>query len=324
MHKPQDNSGLFGHRKLFSAAVLLSTLLSSISYAVENACAPMEFGEFKKVEGYVGTPVLAHYLLYRASDIRLEKDYNPPHEGTIVPKGTLTESYEALVNLRFLDSNGNFSEALATKYQALAQNCYDQVSPKLRGPHGELIKIALAQTRPELPAAQETRIKINKHWLFRSNSHEWKNHAGCPLIIHETLHLLGLVDEYLETQMELTGPDHRKHLMYDCRSIGPRKSVMNSQNTAFLGLGLSWFARAFRFDGRDSVLAPAQFSAIVTPGCGDTNAIYYACGQDAYQTSKASGGHGCAQDKPAICSDRNWIYKVANLAANTTATTIER
>ncbi|MGK5088500.1 hypothetical protein WDW86_13155 [Bdellovibrionota bacterium FG-2] len=272
------------------ASALATAFIYSNAYAVEAACPPLKTGEYKKIEGNVGTPVWAHYVLYRSPDVRLEKEYAPPHEGVTVPKGTLTESYEALVNLRFLDSNGNFSETLANKYQALAQSCYDRVRPKLRGLHGEHLKIALARTRPGLPAAEESAIKINKHWFFRSDSTEWKNHPGCPLIVHETLHLLGLVDEYAETKIKILGPDTLKHLAYDCRSIGPIKSVMNNQILAYFGLGLSWFARAFRFDGRDSVLAPAQFSAIITPGGQETNSTYYACGQDAYETSSKTEG----------------------------------
>jgi len=60
------------------------------------------------------------------------------------------------------------------------------------------------------------------------------------------------------------------------------------------------FSRLVR-QGRASLLLPAQFRAVVEPGCTDVNETYYACAADAYRTSPALGGKGCGGGRPSVC-----------------------
>jgi hypothetical protein len=51
-----------------------------------------------------------------------------------------------------------------------------------------------------------------------------------------------------------------------------------------------------------SLLRPAQFRAIVFPGCRNVNRTYYDCAPEAYVTSRGNfGSGGCSLGLPAVC-----------------------
>jgi len=56
-------------------------------------------------------------------------------------------------------------------------------------------------------------------------------------------------------------------------------------------------------------LTDGEVRAIVHPQCSSENAVYYTCGSQAYTTSAAHGGEGCASGIPAVCSNGlfNWL-----------------
>ena len=255
-----------------------------------DSCTDLKPGETRNTEGYIGTPVWGHYVLARTQDRTLTRNFEA-YRGQVVLSGTVVPAYQALVNIRFLDANGNYDEKLARKFEKKTQGCYDRAESKLRGPDGEFLSIALSTLHPEIDAPRASDIKITRKWFFRSNSGNWKYRPNCPLILHETLHLLGLVDEYQETDRV-----HGK-LEYDCRALGPRRSVMNEQDIA-------WFFTAMT---KDSLLRAGQFRAIIWPGCLARNAVYYECARDAYSTSAGHGGGGCTPDKPPVCKKRSWV-----------------
>jgi hypothetical protein len=54
---------------------------------------------------------------------------------------------------------------------------------------------------------------------------------------------------------------------------------------------------------RSSLLLPAQFRAIVFPGCRNVNRTYYDCASEAYTTSRGNyGSGGCSLGLPPQCS----------------------
>lgn len=55
---------------------------------------------------------------------------------------------------------------------------------------------------------------------------------------------------------------------------------------------------------RQSLLYPAEFNAIVAPGC-QSNRLYYACSMNAYRSSTET--RGCVQNLPAECANATWI-----------------
>jgi hypothetical protein len=78
----------------------------------------------------------------------------------------------------------------------------------------------------EIRLTEDPKIPKNTIWIknqnTRSQDNSYASLIDCPTMIHEILHLFGLVDEYEE---KLDGT-------YNCRAIGPAGSVMHSQGLA--------------------------------------------------------------------------------------------
>jgi len=272
--------------------ILLGGLLLSQTVALGNTltCARLIPGTAALIEGQQGTPLSSRYTLVRHS----------------------ANEYEALVNIEFHDEKGAANAKLQAKYEKKIQACYDLAAPRLRGPNGEYLRIGLSRHFPTLPQPEISPVRITKQMFFRSNSKNWESSPDCPLIVHETLHLLGLVDTYREKDyvntVKVNGKS-KSFLKYDCRSIGPKSSVMNNQDKAFNDAGLDWFSRYFTKKGRASLLFAGEYYAIVEPGCATRNAIYYACARNAYETSAAHHGHGCVGETPKECESQDWLSK---------------
>jgi hypothetical protein len=186
------------------------------------------------------------------------------------------------------------------------KKCFKKLDKQLVGPFQERIQLALSSDR----SAPQVDINIIDG-EFRSNSANWKRTASCATIIHETLHLLGLVDEYSEKNIGhslnmktkvvrkvnnlsevLSGETFISQ--YDCRVSGPTGSIMNNSHSAL--------------KSKDNFLLSAHFKAITQPGCFENNKIYYQCAPYAYKTSKEHYGNGCGYRKPDVCDDQgDWV-----------------
>jgi len=78
----------------------------------------------------------------------------------------------------------------------LAQKCLDTYSSNFINKDKKIIKINLVDT---VEGIATTPISI-ENFGVRSNSEAWSTNARCPTLIHEILHLIGLSDEYPETE----------------------------------------------------------------------------------------------------------------------------
>lgn len=109
-------------------------------------------------------------------------------------------------------------------------DCLDQVSPYLKGPDGETlqIKILTATERAALPEDQRpSKLNIGIGPIeVRDNQRYYGSRIKCSDIVHEVMHLFGLVDEYRETSPELMASNN-------CRVITPDVSLMNQQGMTF-------------------------------------------------------------------------------------------
>ncbi|MEK7691052.1 MAG: hypothetical protein AAB425_08535 [Bdellovibrionota bacterium] len=264
------------------AAVWLSGILQPIPLAFATRCTRLDPGEAQVISGYRGTQVYPDYTLERVDRY----------------------TYRAWVDLRFTDAKGLIKASISKKYESLVRNCFAHVSETLIGPGGTSLQIGLWKDAPiellEL-APPTSDIKINRSWFFRSNSEEWESNANCPLIIHETMHLLGLVDEYVEYDRH---PTVKRRTLYDCRAFGPTTSVMYRQSSAFQATDLNWFSQLLPGQERESLLYTGQFKAIVEPGCTETNALYYSCARNAYQSSDEAGN---CPTMPSECASPDWV-----------------
>lgn len=207
--------------------------------------------------------------------------------GSYAISQTGPNKYKAEVNVKFKGAN-------AETLKLHAQNCLNQYKQSLRGPNGETLEI-------QIGTQNSSRIKqkvINSQPAgFRSNASNWEANIDCPTVLHEMLHVLGLVDDYHEqwTGFKLEVPseaeynqsppppkisrvtDSPDYADYDCRVLGPTNSVMSNQ----------WNTVSEQREGKiSSLLRPAQFNAIVYPDCNNLNKTYNLCSQFAMRTSK--------------------------------------
>jgi len=288
------------------------------------------------------------------------------------------DEYRVQLNLHFKE-NQIFPDKptkVGRRMQTRINKCLKEMNPKLLGPHGEKIKIELVPwAEKNLPKYKEIKslIWVTEDQELRANSHLYNSQSDCSTILHELLHLLGLADEYRETE-------YINSFEKDCRSYGPEDSVMHDHSSAGWELmrvqtclcddskacntyskeeiknmkscpspyGTSSFNKYFLTDttengerveaknvagsakmgismgeveelpnsfkippqslGRipNSVFYPAQYRAIIFPGCQAKNAVYYGCARDSYYRPWKFVG-SCNQ-KPAACNDeREWL-----------------
>lgn len=116
-----------------------------------------------------------------------------------------------------------------------AAKCLAEAAPFLKGPNGESLRIQYSEDA-SLP---ENIINIEKAGI-RDDSHHYGGDTECSRVLHETLHLLGLVDEYVETEKGFyVNPETGKPFndgnkaAYDCRAIGPKDSIMAYHDLAY-------------------------------------------------------------------------------------------
>ena len=116
------------------------------------------------------------------------------------------------------------NKAVDAKYRKLVTDCLNGYEGKLKGKDGKELVLRLTDN----PSVPEHRIEIMGS-SFRSNSLQYQAGIACPVVLHETLHLLGLADEYQER-----GKANEPQL--DCRPAGPPDSIMASHWQAEMAL----------------------------------------------------------------------------------------
>lgn len=206
-------------------------------------------------------------------------DLNWRQSPTRVPAGykvhrKAQQRYEVLLNLKFSahrNYDGGVADAfLDQKYRDYAAQCIRQFGGRLRDQSGRRLELrvlndderALMKSTPRVP------IKIGARDL-RDSSLLWSSNITCPVVMHELMHLLGLVDEYKPVVAR------HKNDTYDCRITGPSSSIMNGSQS------VSQHAR---------VLWPGHVNAVLYPACREKNERYYICAQAAYRGGGREGG----------------------------------
>lgn len=183
-------------------------------------CLRLKSGESANVEfaGFVSpTGIDAHYRLSR-------------------PEADL---YVAELRLSFYrdkdyDGKAKTDAELNQLQREKLADCFRYVSKSLLGPSGERLELKLSED-PQVPG-ESIPVGGSGH---RADAHKYSSRIDCPTMIHETLHLLGLVDEYKENKLGYVRDrdSGEKRLVadgsgrnaFDCRTYGPPDSVMFSQ-----------------------------------------------------------------------------------------------
>lgn len=257
-----------GHQLTMKILTISLIFIIQTSYAKEF-CRDLNVGSSTEVTNYSSKTGLAQkYTLRRFSrdtwQVFLNIDFNPA-KNTSGKKTTVIREMEKRVRECFLN-DAHF----------------------LKDEKGRMLRMFLYEKKYSkmIDKPREVNIKIVPKGE-RSNSQAWARDANCPTIIHEALHLLGLVDEYEEKSIKVS-----KKIAYNCRHLGPENSIMKS---------ISYRSSSF-----DHILFSAQMDVILYPNCEDKNEIYYQCSKNAYKTSKNGKDSSCPSS-PSECYDETWL-----------------
>ncbi|MGH1468468.1 MAG: hypothetical protein ACRBBP_06275 [Bdellovibrionales bacterium] len=211
--------------------------------------------------------------------------------------------------------------------------CFRESDGLLKSSDGTELRLFLDASAPS------NRVRA-VNYEVRHNSEQWGADIDCPTLIHEAMHLLGLVDGYKEQVRE----------GLECRHIEPMTSVMSS-TTLPLNQRLDIFQCDYpnaqsmhekifnehictRQPSRSSViwegnnyllnsynsseknrerysqlltkssftLSPAQTRLITKPFCDEENQKYLTCSENAYR----GYSQGCIQT-PEFCLDGSYL-----------------
>lgn len=197
----------------------------------------------------------------------------------------------------------HFEGAEQSKRQMIEKTraCLNEVRPSLRGPNGEFLSIELDLKGP----GEERTHTVVIGSTPRAHSNLWDPDIQCDTVIHEILHLLGLVDEYHEHggRIGADGKWNEEGPRYECRALGPPDSIMRNSKLAY--------KKAVKDNPPSrSLLYPAQFRFLMTAGCEESNKYYHLCASQAYASTMENGERKrCETVVPALCfeKDGKWL-----------------
>jgi hypothetical protein len=125
---------------------------------------------------------------------------------TRLPSVDGADRYEIVLNYQF-DTNDAGVIPFVNK-------CFARMSPYLIGPNGEQINLRLPVASDKIvPHAHP--VTVSPACGDRGEALCWTENYDCATVLHETMHHLGLVDEYLDYRTK-------------CRSGGPLDSLMTN------------------------------------------------------------------------------------------------
>lgn len=201
-----------GHAKALACEVHESGLEQLLALAESaqtvNACAPLQNNKWKKVSGPAAHGNTINYSLNKSdAGIRVALNIDFTQAASAVPSGV--------------------TQVSAATMMARARGCMQAVGSLIRGPSGEpmifdLLTPAEADRMPTAVRPKKNNVTIDHSADVRSNSANYGHDIGCPTIVHEVLHLVGLCDEY-------PGEGDGKL----CRAVPKQNNVMSDTFEAF-------------------------------------------------------------------------------------------
>lgn len=170
-------------------------------------------------------------------------------------KRTKEGSFEVIFNVKFYRDDdtvdGFDTEAdpvLTTQFRKKATTCLREAEGKTNGPNGEKVIFKIYDGQDDESAPPEELVGIKESG--RAHAHSWTQDINCSTILHELLHLTGLVDEYPEqskgfVQDPKTGgwkfvETNAEKTAYDCRKIYPKNSIMAHDDLAWTESVAKW------------------------------------------------------------------------------------
>ncbi len=222
--------------------------------------------------------------------------------------------YDVYLNLEFRPSK-NYDGALKDHhelnkfYRKKMNTCFRSVDHALVDEFGRKLRLHVydkyTDTLPSEPPAVKIKIENQSH---RSDSLAYRSDIDCPTLVHESFHLLGLVDEYEEKWLgfnhnfislafkPIVATSDKVLPAFDCRAVGPENSIMHNQWNMFWG----------------KPLYSGHVNTIIYPNCAEKNDKYFTCAKYAYKTSAKNNGAlpnigDCAKKVPDFCKNESWI-----------------
>jgi hypothetical protein len=251
---------------------LLSLLLAATSALASEAdsCDDLGINESRRISTpYAKTGIPAFYTVRRSAENEHEVYFNP----NFYDRDFQTDSYT--------DYNPEFRPKV--------KECFDKHNRTLVDEKGRRLKLVLyekdlhAHLFSEVPPVQSITIREKG---FRSRSTQYARNINCVGIVHELLHMTGLVDEYQEGNFFGLGDK------FPSRPKSDSSSWMAEESRGFLDTGL------FKTKKK---LYSGQLNVILYPECETKNATYYSCARFAYVKGKV-------EDQPEICKKKNvWL-----------------
>ena len=248
---------------------LIGAVLACSSVWAAEVCEPLAVGAARNI--FIGrfdnhAKMAPRYILKRVSETH----------------------HEVYFRMKFINTTNSrdSSEELNKIFQAKAQSCADKYRDSLVDPSGRSISLMMFDeaTHKQQLGGEPTLVTIaiipkGK----RSYSGGYARNIECKDMIHELLHIAGLVDEYDEKD------DDGKPL-YPNRAVGPVTSWMADDATSFFGVG-----------SKKKFLYPGQLDVILYPNCLAKNSLYYTCAVHAYD------GKPTAAINPLCKTKTGWL-----------------
>lgn len=193
-----------------------------VAYAEQSVCAKTDE---KKIIGDIVEQAACRDLdVGEKKVVNFETSDSPSTvEHKYILEKVKPDEYRVKLNLHFKEDKmfPDKPTKVGRRMQTRINKCLEDINPKLRGPDGEKLKIELIPwAEKHLPEYKDIKslISVTNDKEAMPHSHGYRSNEECSVILHELLHLMGLVDEY----------PYREEDMFkaDCRAIGPADSVM--------------------------------------------------------------------------------------------------
>lgn len=210
------NSGACGLVKKTSAQDLFQ-------WREDMNCRELAVGEKRQViKDWRSAPtrIPTNYVLTKLSDSQYQID---------LPLDVHEKGFQGIKSRLGLSQS-----ATETEMRNRIRGCAALHQNALRGPNGEqfvLNPIVKKEDKTAWHIGVSNSVSIEKTPNYRSDSENYAENISCAAILHELLHLLGLVDEYEES--DPASPFYR-----GCRVRGPDSSIMSDHYHAIQSLNL--------------------------------------------------------------------------------------
>ena len=242
----------------------------------ERSCSQYKIGEERE---FIITPFQSKILSYTYYRIRRESEKH--YKAFIALEFSLDPFYDGFVPVPI--------EQVHDHYIGKVRSCMNDINPKLKGPHGEMLEIVIEDARQVNSCRPKRPIQIGSSSGVITAVY-YDVHMTCLHTMHEIAHLFGLWDEYIEIYY---APN------YNCR-VTQENSILSSVSDA----KVRW-DRVFKHKLDVSLLDPSHFQAILYGNCSlrrNDVKLYRRCSRLSYQTSSHS--NACLTEK-AYCDRQN-------------------